>query len=516
MERLQIIESVEIPTDWVNAMVVVEKPNGKLRVCLDPRPLNLAIKRHHHQLPTADEIFSEMQGAKIFSKLDASSGYWQVPVDEDSSFLLTFMTPFGRYKFKRMPYGIHSASEIFQKAISDIIADIPNDTNLQDDIIVWGPTQDQHDETLRSVFDRIRHSGLKLNKSKCVFSSSRITFLGHVVSSEGLQVDLKKCTAITEMPIPSTKTELQRFLGMINYIGIFIPNLSDVTAPLHLLLGNDTEFVMQQPQLQAIHTLKSLVTTSPVLQFFNPNCATRLRMDASSEGLGALIEQNFDGDWKPIGYASRSLNSAKKQYAQIEKEILSIVFGCEKFHEYLYGYEFTVQNDHKPLSSILSKPLHKTPPRVQRFYLRLLKYWFSFEHKPGKQMAVADTLSRAFQPDVSPACEIDEQNLAAYVHSILDNLPISDRKLKEVQMQTEKDADLRLLKKYTLDSWPPKHDIAAAMRPYYSFREEISYHLGVLLKGDRIIMPPLLRKDTLRLLYQGHFGIEKSKQHARQ
>ena len=141
------------------------------------------------------------------------------------------MTPFGRYKFKRMPYGIHSASEIFQKAISDIIADIPNATNLQDDIIVWGPTQEQHDETLRSVFDRIRHSGLKLNKFKCVLSSSRITFLGHVVSSEGLQVDPKKCTAITEMPIPSTKTDLQRFLGMINYIGKFIPNLSDGTAP---------------------------------------------------------------------------------------------------------------------------------------------------------------------------------------------------------------------------------------------------------------------------------------------
>ena len=131
---------------------------------LDPRPLNLAIKRHHHQLPTADEIFSEMQGAKIFSKLDASSGYWQVPVDGVSSFLLTFMTPFGRYKFKRMPYGIHSASGIFQKAISDIIADIPDATNLQDDIIVWGPAQEQHDETLRSVFDHIRHSGLKLNK----------------------------------------------------------------------------------------------------------------------------------------------------------------------------------------------------------------------------------------------------------------------------------------------------------------------------------------------------------------
>ena len=141
MVTMNIIEAVQSPTDWVNAMVIIEKPNGKLRICLDPRPLNQAIKRHHYPLPTAEEIFSKMDGAKVFSKLDASSGYWQIPVDEESSNLLTFSSPFGRYKFKRMPYGIHSASEIFQKAVADIIDGIDNVTNSQDDIIIWGSSQ---------------------------------------------------------------------------------------------------------------------------------------------------------------------------------------------------------------------------------------------------------------------------------------------------------------------------------------------------------------------------------------
>ena len=178
------------------------------------------------------------------------------------------------------------------------------------------------------------------------------------------------------MPIPSNKTELLRLLGMMNYIGKFTPNLSEVTAPLRLLLNNETVFSIQKSQKESIDELKRLATTAPILLFFNPNNLTRLKTDASSDGLGALIEQKFGEAWKPIGYASRSLNESEKQYAQIEREILSIVFGCERFHEYLYGYQFVIHYDQKPLSSILSKPIHKCPPRIQRFYLRLLKYLF--------------------------------------------------------------------------------------------------------------------------------------------
>ena len=171
MEKLGIIEEVEKSTDWVNALVVVSKPNGKLRVFLDPRPLNQGIKRHHYRLQTAKEIISQMNGTQFFTKLDASNGYRQIPVDNESSDLLTFATTFGRYKFKRMPYGIHSASEIFQLEISNIIEGISGVVNSQDDIIIWGDTKETHDARVQQVLTRIRDSGLKLNKDKCTFGA---------------------------------------------------------------------------------------------------------------------------------------------------------------------------------------------------------------------------------------------------------------------------------------------------------------------------------------------------------
>ena len=150
MIRLDVIEPVTEPTDWVSQIVVARKPNGKLRMCLDQRDLNKAIKRHHFKLPTAEELFAEMKGAKYFTKLDASSGYWQIKVDEESSKLLTFATPFGRYKYKRLPFGIHSASEVFQQNVAEIIEECEGARNSQDDIIIWGSTKEElSDRTIK-------------------------------------------------------------------------------------------------------------------------------------------------------------------------------------------------------------------------------------------------------------------------------------------------------------------------------------------------------------------------------
>ena len=235
MVCLDIIDKVEGPTDWVSNLVIVEKPNGKLRVCLDPRDLNQAIKRQHYQLPTAEDILSKMAGAKYFSKLDASSGYWQLKLDEESSQLLAFHTPFGRYKFKRLPFGVNCASEIFQAEGTKILEGLEGCANAQDDIVVWGDTKDNHDRRLRNVLSRIRSSGLKLNRSKCIFGSNQITYLGQLLTSEGVKADPRKVSAIVDMPAPENKSDLQRFLGMVTYLGKFVPKLSEVSAPLREL-----------------------------------------------------------------------------------------------------------------------------------------------------------------------------------------------------------------------------------------------------------------------------------------
>ena len=203
-----IIAPIREPIDWVNSLVIVHKPNGKLRICIDPTPLNKAIKREHFHLPMTDESFAELSGAWYFSKLDASQGYWYIRVDDESSKLLTFATPFRCYRYKRLPYGIHSASEIFQVAIANLIAGTEGTADSQDDIIVFAPTKEEHDRRLEQVMKNIQKAGLKLNRAKCVFGAKEIIFLSHHVSGEGIKVGQPKVSAILDMPIPQNMKEL--------------------------------------------------------------------------------------------------------------------------------------------------------------------------------------------------------------------------------------------------------------------------------------------------------------------
>ena len=185
MVSLEVIEKVDHPTDWVNSIVIVEKANGDIRICLDPKDLNRAIKREFSQLPTAEEIMSQMARAKIFTKLDASAGYWQVKLDNESSDLLAFNTFFGRYKFKRLPFGVHCASEVFSKRVSEIIDGLEGVAHIQDDIIIWGANREVHDNNLRKVLERIKLSGLKLNRNKCSFGIHEIKYVGQILTDKG-------------------------------------------------------------------------------------------------------------------------------------------------------------------------------------------------------------------------------------------------------------------------------------------------------------------------------------------
>ena len=514
MEKLGVISKVTEPTDWVSNLVVVEKENGKLRVCLDPKDLNQAIKRPHLQLPTAEDIISKMTGARYFSKLDASSGFWQIQLDEESSKLLCFNSPFGRFKFNRLPFGVSSASEIFQLDIAEIIEGVEGAANAQDDIVIWGETKEIHDQRLREILSGIKDSGLKLNRSKCKFCVTQITFLGHVLSSEGVYADPRKVSAIIDMPTPGNKTELQRFLGMCNYLGKFMPNLADVTAPLRCLLEKDTPWHFELEQENAFKKLKEMVTSTPVLKYFDPKHQIKVTSDSSKLGLGAVLEQKEEGHWKPVAFASRSLTPAEQNYAQIEKETLSVLFACEKFKEYLYGQMFVVENDHQPLKAIFSKPLYKTPARIQRFLLRLQPYMFTFKFVPGKDIPIADTLSRAFLNDSNP--EIPESDLSYFVHAINDHRSISKSKLSEFAAETAKDPALQKLKDYVMNGWPNnKNQVDLAVRPYFNFRDEVTVYEDVLLKCDRIIVPSSLRSEMRQKIHHGHLGIEKCKARAR-
>ncbi|VDI69620.1 Hypothetical predicted protein [Mytilus galloprovincialis] len=393
----------------IHPPLIVEKADGKLRICLDPKDLNRAIKREHFILPRQEEITAKLAGAKYFSKLDASSGFWNIKLDEESSNLCAFNTPFGRFKFLRLPFGIKSASEVFHKAVCKILHGLNGVESFIDDILVWGCTKEEHDKRLKEVLERIRTANLKLRRDKCEMGISEVTYFGHRYTREGLKIDDNKVKAITEMKSPTTKKELERFLGMVTYIAKFVPNFSSNTAVLRDLLKKDVPFQWDDNHDKTFKDLKTLITNSPVLRYFNDTKPVKLSVDASQNGLGAVLLQKE----LPIEYASRALTTSQKNWAQIEKELYAIVFGCERFHQYVYGRTIEVETDHKPLEAIFKKPLVNAPPRIQKLMLRLQKYDINVVYKPGKLMYISDTLSRAYLNEFDNSCDKD---IDAQVH----------------------------------------------------------------------------------------------------
>ncbi|KAL4008088.1 hypothetical protein ACER0C_001940 [Sarotherodon galilaeus] len=482
-EKLKVITKIEEPTQWVNPIVTVEKATGRLRVCLDPRDLNTAVMREHYQLPTAEEITSRLAKAKYFTVLDTSSGFWQLKLDEASSRLCTFNTPFGRYRFLRLPFGINSAPEVFHRTVRQLFEGIDG-------------TKVQHDDRLRQVLERARAKNFKLNKDKCKVGLEEIKYLGHIFSADGLKPDQSKIEAVKKMPTPECKKD-------------FIPNMSQHTEPLRGLTRDDVAWQWEGEHQHAFNKLKTFLTEAPVLRYYDVQLPVTLSVDALKSGLGAVLLQ----EGKPVAYASRSLTETEQRYAQIEKEMLAIVFGAECFHQYVYGREVNVESDHKPLEVIMKKPLSSAPARIQRLLMRLQKYQVQVQYKPGSEMYIADTLSRAYLPVTSSS----DNHIEDQVHMVISNLPVTSAKLEEFRKEIRNDVTLTKLTETVLDGWPEARNQAATeIRAYWNYREQISVVDGVLFKGEQLIVPVALRAEMLKRIHEGHLGIESCRRRARE
>ena len=236
MEQLGVIAKVEAPTDWCAGMVVVPKSDGHVRICVDLTRLNQSVCRERHPLPAVEQTLAQLAGARVFTKLDANSGFWQIPLSPNSALLTTFLTPYGRYCFHRLPFGITSAPEHFQRRMSVLLDGMEGIVCLMDDILVYGRTQEEHDDRLLKVLRRLEAAGLTLNRDKCEFSKSQVKYLGQIVDQTGVRPDCAKVKAIQEVPTPKNVGDIRRFLGMVNQLGKFSPNLSEKTRPLRDLL----------------------------------------------------------------------------------------------------------------------------------------------------------------------------------------------------------------------------------------------------------------------------------------
>ncbi|XP_006811648.1 uncharacterized protein LOC100366641 [Saccoglossus kowalevskii] len=243
MKNKNIITKVNQPTDWVNSLVIREKENGRLRLCLDPKDLNTAIKWEHHPTPTLEDITHKLTGAKLFSKLDARNGYWNVKLDEESSVLTTINTPFGRYRFLRMPFGLRMIQDVFQFKVDEAYRNCKGAIGIADDIQVYGSNETDHDLHLHEAMEDTRRAGIKLNRDKCHIKSRECSFYGMIYTAEGVKPSLDKVRAVEMMQPPNDKKELRTFLGLVTYMGPFIPKLSDHTALLRELIKDNSEFV---------------------------------------------------------------------------------------------------------------------------------------------------------------------------------------------------------------------------------------------------------------------------------
>ncbi|GFR91547.1 transposon Ty3-I Gag-Pol polyprotein [Elysia marginata] len=404
MEQLGVIRKENEPTDWVNSLAFSSKANGKLRICLDPKDLNKVIKRTHHKIPTLGEISHKFRDARYFSKLDAQHGYWAIHLDESSSKLTTFNSPFGRYRFLRLPFGLNVSQDIFQMKMDQILERCPSTLGISDDVCVFGRTEEEHDKNLLNLMEVSRAKGLVFNSSKCAIKQPQISFYGLIWDEEGIHPDPAKCDNIKEKPAPTTVKELQQFMGIIQYMSPFIPKLSSHTDPLRKLLHKDAAWQWTETHQKSFEKIKSLIQKEMTLSYYDPNKATVLEVDSSLTGIGAALLQ----DEKPIAFASKSMTDTESRYANIERELLAVVFALERFHTYIYGRAVLVQSDHKPLENIQHKNLSKAPPRLQRMLLRIQPYSCTMQYKAVKEMIFADYLSRhlnTFWREPCPSCQ---------------------------------------------------------------------------------------------------------------
>ena len=387
------IEPVDKPSEWISNLVITPKKDGSVRLCLDARMPNKAIKRKTYPIPTLESVIDELEGAKYFSKIDLRNAYCQILLDEKSRELTTFITEKGMYRYKRMIYGLTSASEDFQKLMEHCFSNLPGVKNISDDTIIYSKTTEEHFERLEKLFERTEKLGLRFNLEKCAFLQKEISFFGVRVGENGVSKDQLKVEALRTAPSPRNSTELKSFLGLASFCSRFVPDFSTATGPLRDLLKKNTPFKWTRIHEKSFIYLKEKLCDTTSLSFFNLNKPCSIISDASDHGLGAVLLQEENGVQRPIAFASRSLSDQEKKYAATERECLALVFAVSKFHNYLFGRKFTAYVDHKPLESLVKNANKRASARIERWNLILQDYDFDIIHKPGWEN-IADCLSR--------------------------------------------------------------------------------------------------------------------------
>ena len=505
---LEAVDTTVTPIEWASPIVCVPKPNGKIRLCVDFKAtINQHVYVDPHPLPRFEDIVSKLGGSEYFSKIDLKDAFLQMEVDVPSRKYLVVATHMGYFRYKRLPFGVCFAPAVFQKTMDTILAGIPKTAAYIDDIVVAGQSKEEHLELLRTVFTRLKQANIRAKLSKCEFLKTEVTYLGYRIDRQGIHPTEEHIEALRNMPAPSNKKELRSFLGAINYYSRFIPNLQPMCAPLHSLTKDSVPWHWSTTSNNIYQNLKQILSSKDTLVHYNEDLPLVLVTDASNQGVGAvLLHTLHNGTERPVAYASRTFNDREKQYSVLDKEALAIIFGVTKFYQYVYGRNFTLRTDHKPLERILGakREIPKMAAnRLQRWALTLCAFDYDIQYVKGKENILADPLSRL--PLKSAVAQAEEQSSYSLLNIRLQDLPLTRRELRK---QTASDAVLSQIIKYVERGWPiDKRLIPSGLCTFYEKRDTLSFEEGILLWQGRIIIPDIFRKTVLSMLHDGHPGI---------
>ena len=512
LEKEGILSKVEY-SEWATPIVPVVKRNGSVRLCGDFKvSVNPVLLAEQYPLPRIEDIFANLAGGKHFSKLDLRQAYHQMEVTEESKKYLTINTHKGLFQYNRLVFGVTSSPAIWQRAIDQVLQGISGTQCILDDMIVTGETDEEHLENLENVLKRLQDAGLKANKEKCEFFKDTVQFCGHEIDKEGLHKTQEKIEAVVNAPRPENVSQLRSFLGLVNYYNRFLPNASTVLHPLHQLLEQNSKWQWTEQCEQAFTEAKRMITSEQVLTHYDPALQVRLACDASPTGIGAVLSHVMpDGSERPIAFASRSLTRTERKYAQIDKEALSIVWGVKRFHVYLYGRQFTLVTDHKPLTSIFHPEKGvpaMTAARLQRYALFLTGFDYKIEYKSTTKHCNADGLSRLpLQQKEREETEVDSSEV--FHATQFEPLPVTS---EAVARETRRDPVLSRVYESIVKGWSGRVD---GDKPYYERRNELTVHQGCILWGMTVVIPNKLQGRVLEELHDGHLGVVKMKALAR-
>lgn len=482
---------------YASGIVLVEKRNGEHRLCIDYRQLNRITVRIAHPMPVLDEQIAQLAGNRYFTTLDLRMGYHQIEVEEESKKFTAFVTSDGHYEFNRMPFGLVNAPAVFQATMNRVISFMKPGEVLAylDDVIIPSKTVDEGLDRIKRFLDILKKCGLTLRLAKCSFLAEKISYLGHIVTRDGILPGEEKVKAIRNFKVPTNVTEVRRFLGLTNFFRKFVKDYAAITKPLAMLTrkSEENKFRWDVHHENAFRSLIQILCSEPVLAIYDMKADHEVHTDASSLGLaGVLLQSDGNGNWQPVFYFSRHCSETESKYHSYELEVLAVVETVQRFRIYLLGKPFRIVTDCAAITNV--KTTKELQPRVARWLMKLLEFDCEYVHRQGSRMAHVDALSRS--PD-QPQTEIEPAGFIMNIDSddwIL-TMQLNDDHIKNIMRvlrnELKSEQEKQIKSEYLLE----KHRLYRKTK-----------------NGLRLVIPKAIRWRIAKYCHDdiGHYGLEKS------